>query len=145
MKALFDTNVVLDVLLDRRPFSAPATHLFAKLEMAQLGGLLGATTLTTVHYVIAKARGRETASSAVRRLLQLFEIAVVDRQVLELAAGSSFEDFEDAVLHEAGRLGGADFLVTRDPTDFSRASLPVLSPEELLATLEVADADRSGE
>ncbi|HEX9668091.1 MAG TPA: PIN domain-containing protein [Thermoanaerobaculia bacterium] len=110
MKALFDTNVVLDVLLDRRPFSAPATHLFAKLEVAQLGGL-----------------------------------AVVDRQVLELAAGSSFEDFEDAVLHEAGRLGGADLLVTRDPADFSRGSLPVLSPEELLATLEVAGTNPSDE
>jgi hypothetical protein len=32
MNILFDTNVVLDVLLDRKPFSAPASIIFSWVE-----------------------------------------------------------------------------------------------------------------
>jgi predicted nucleic acid-binding protein len=135
LKVLFDTNVVLDVLLDRKPFSAIAARLFARVEKGELSGILGATTVTTLHYLLTKSYGRDQALRRVRILLQLFEIAAVDRNVLELAAALAASDFEDAVLHEAGRLHGAEAVVTRDPEGFSEASLLVLSPEDLEAAL----------
>lgn len=145
MKVLFDTNVVLDVLLDRRPFSPVASRLFARVERETLTGVLGATTLTTVHYLVTKARGRDKALQAIRDLLALFHVAPVDRHVLESAASSPIEDFEDAVLHEAGRQIGADSVVTRDPEDFRHADLAVYSPEELEAALGTVSGDTPGE
>lgn len=57
MKILFDTNVVLDVLMDREPFSDAAAELFTTVEDGSGIGYLCATTLTTVYYLAGKALG----------------------------------------------------------------------------------------
>ncbi len=131
MKVLFDTNVVLDVLLDRQPFRDTAAQLIARVERQELDGVLGATTLTTIYYLVAKASGKETARSTVRELINLFQIAAVDRQVLSRAIESPVKDFEDAVLAEAGRAEIVDSVVTRDPEGFKDSGLRVLSPQQL--------------
>jgi hypothetical protein len=71
-----------------------------------------------------------------RDLLRLFEVAPVSRTVLDSALALGFYDFEDAVLHEAGRLAGTRAIVTRDPSGFSAATLRVYSPDVLIAALE---------
>lgn len=92
MKVLFDTNFVLDFLLDRNPFAATATRLVARVERRELEGLLGATTLTTIHYIFARALGKQAAIEAVRDLLALFSVAAVDGRTLALAADLAFPD-----------------------------------------------------
>ncbi len=139
MRILFDTNVVLDVVLKRQPFLAPAARLAGRVERKELEGVLGATTLTTIFYLVEKAMGTNVARETVRDLLALFQIAKVDQQVLESAVASPLEDFEDAVLLEAGRTVGVDVLVTRNADDFREATLLVLSPEELEASLTVLE------
>lgn len=135
MKVLFDTNVLLDVLLSREPFREVAAHLIAKVERREVVGVLGATTLTTIHYLIARASGKDPARETIKRLLDLFEIAPVDHGVLANAAGSAIGDFEDAVLHEAGLSANVDAVVTRDPGGFKGGSLRILSPQQLQASL----------
>jgi len=136
VKVLFDTNVVLDVLLAREPFVRPATLLLCMVDRGEIRGLLGATTLTTLHYLASKGIGRERAREQVRRLLDLFDVAPVDREVLHQALEVDFPDFEDAVLHEAARAVGAEAIVTRNGNDFRQATLPVYTPEELLRALQ---------
>jgi predicted nucleic acid-binding protein len=135
LKVLFDTNVVLDVLLNRQPFRNTAAQLMGRVERKELDGVLGATTLTTIYYLIAKASGRDTARSTVRELINLFQIAAVDRQVLSRAIESPAKDFEDAVLAEAGVADNVDAVVTRDPEGFKDSGVPVLSPQQLHETL----------
>jgi predicted nucleic acid-binding protein len=142
---LFDTNVLLDVLLDRRPFSLVAARLFGRVERRRLHGLIGATAVTTVHYLVTKAAGKRMARRTVRQLLSLFEVAPVDAAVLELAVKSLIDDFEDGVLHEAGRIAGAEALVTRDPRGFRAAQLRVYEPVELEAALAAAEAAPTAE
>ena len=141
MKVLFDTNVVLDALLDRDPWAEAAVVLFAKVESGELVGHLGATTLTTVYYIASRNAGVDAADTMMRDLLRLFEVAPVNRVVLEGALASGFADFEDAVLHEAGRAVGADALTTRDPEGFSKSTVRVYAPETLVAALETRGAN----
>ena len=98
--------------------------------------MLGATTLTTIYYLVAKAVGAEKARLTTQSLLGVFQIAPVDHGVLANAARSPITDFEDAVLHEAGRGWGVDALVTRDPEDFRSGNLLVLSPQQLQKDLD---------
>lgn len=133
MKVLFDTNVILDILLDREPFADNASRLMARVEHKQIQGYLCANTLTTIYYLLAKAIGKKSANQALKTLLNLFEITAVDQQVLQHALLLNFKDFEDAVLHESARLGGVDILLTRNPKDFKSASLLVQTPTELVA------------
>ncbi|MBA2512385.1 MAG: PIN domain-containing protein [Rubrobacteraceae bacterium] len=135
MNVLFDTNVVLDALLDRDPWAEAAVALFDRVESGDLVGHLGATTVTTVHYIASRNVGANAAEEMMRDLLRLFEVAPVNRAVLEGALGLGFTSFEDAVLHEAGRLVGAGALTTRDPEDFLKASLRLYAPDALVAAL----------
>lgn len=131
MKILFDTNVVLDVLLDRAPFAEDAAALFSAVEAGVINGCLCATTLTTIHYLAGKTVGAKQATQAVATLLGLFEVAPVTRAVLDDALEAGYSDFEDAVLYQAARHAGADGIVTRNQADFVKVELPLYNPAEL--------------
>lgn len=133
MTVLIDTNVVLDVLLDRQPFAVASARVFDLADEGRVQALLGATTVTTVFYLAAKARGVPTARELTRDLLSLFGVAAVDEAVLRSALGVPSPDYEDAVLHEAGVRAGAHAVVTRDAAGLSDLTLPAFSPDELLA------------
>jgi predicted nucleic acid-binding protein len=138
VRVLFDTNVILDVLLARVPHVGPATALLDRVAAKSVDGLLGATTLTTIHYLATKAVGPSAAHGHLRTLLGLFEVASVTRAVLTDALDLDFPDYEDAVLHEAARHAGAEAIVTRDPKGFAKARLKVYAPEELLRFMQAA-------
>ena len=136
MKVLFDTNVILDVLLDREPFASNASFLLSLVEQSEIVGFVCATTVTTIHYLATKALGPRPASQHIRSLLSLFVVAPVNRVVLENAIASPIEDFEDAVLHEAACHAGAQYIVTRNVADFKNAKLPVFAPNEFIGAME---------
>ncbi len=132
MKVLFDTNVILDLLLDREPFSTIAAQLLSHAEAGEMTGYVCATTLTTIHYLATKTLGSEKTREELRELLAFLEVAPVNRSVLESALQSKLTDFEDAVLCESGRQIGVDAIATRNARDFTKAGLPVHTPEEVL-------------
>ena len=132
MRVLVDTNVVLDVLLAREPFVHDAAAVFAMVERAEVEAFLCATTVTTVDYLLCRALPQADARAALRGLLRLFQIAAVNRPVLESALVSPISDFEDAVLAEAARQVEVECIVTRNTADFRQADLVALDPAELL-------------
>jgi predicted nucleic acid-binding protein len=132
MTVLFDTNVMLDVLIARDPYVQDATALFNHVEQGQIQGLITSTTVTTIYYVGRKAIGEQPIRARIRDLLHIFATAPVHESALQSALNIDFRDFEDAVLHEAARQAGADGIVTRNARDFTAATLSVYSPTELL-------------
>lgn len=140
MKVLFDTNVVLDQLLEREPHVDAAEQLLSLVDAGRLEGLICSTTATTIHYLASRAVGAQAAMNYVRTLLSIFDVACVDREMLRSALDPGFADFEDAVIHEAARQTGAAAIVTRNAKDLARSELPVFSPAELLAAVR-AESD----
>jgi predicted nucleic acid-binding protein len=135
LKAIIDTNVVLDVLLDREPFVKPAVEVFCLAEESRIEAFICATTVTTIDYLLMKSLPKSKARNAFRRLISLFEIATVNRPVIERAFESKINDFEDAVLNEAGQMAGVDFVITRNTKDFAGSTLKIFEPNEFLALL----------
>lgn len=132
---LVDTNVVLDVLLQRDPHTADSTAGLASIERGELVGLLGATSVTTIHYLATKSVGSKRAKTYIGTLLELFRVAPVTEKVLRSALELDFADYEDAVLHEAAVAANAEAIVTRNVDDFRRAQIPVHAPTALLSLL----------
>ena len=135
MKVLRDTNVILDVLLDRKPHVADSTRIFRLVEEGKVSGLLCATTLTTLDYLLTQSLGRSDSRPVLARLLRLFDIAPVTRAVIEGALRSAMTDFEDAVLVHAARQAGADAVITRNPKDVAKAACPIFDPRQFLAQM----------
>jgi predicted nucleic acid-binding protein len=140
LRVLVDTNVVLDVLLDRKPFAEAAAQVLALVEESRIEGFLCATTVTTIDYLIAQALAPAQAHAALQRLLDLFEIAPVNRPVLEQALRSDVSDFEDAVLEQSARLVSADVITTRNLKDFAKSSVTAFDPPELLSAVAAMES-----
>jgi predicted nucleic acid-binding protein len=135
VRILLDTNVILDLLLDRKPFSAAAAQVTGAVEMSDVEGFLCATTVTTIDYLLNQSLSQSEAKTALKGLLDVFEIAPVNRPVLEQALRSHITDFEDAVLEQAAHLMSVDVIVTRNGKDFKKSSLPAMDPMEFLSAL----------
>ena len=140
MKVILDTNIIIDVLLAREPFYHSAVQLFSEVLVGNVVGYLAATTITTVDYLLSKALTQAKAKVEIKKLLQIFEIAPITHGVLESALSLSFKDYEDAVIHQAGNMIGAEVIITRDRVGFSKASLSVYAPDEFLTLLRANKA-----
>jgi predicted nucleic acid-binding protein len=123
------------------PFADAASELFSKVEEGTVIGYLCGTTITTVYYLAAKAVGAPKAQEQIKKLLSLFEVAPVNRHVLESALVAEFSDFEDAVIHEAACHAGVEAIVTRNQKDFKKSGLPVYSSEEMAKILASKSSD----
>ena len=138
MRVLFDTNIVLDVFLEREPWVTEAKILWQAHDEGRITAYIVATTITDIFYIARRAAGLETAHTAVRTCLETFEICLVDRRALEQAAGLPGNDFEDNLQIACANLAEIDVIVTRDPGGFEAATIPVLTPAELVARLSLS-------
>lgn len=134
-RVLLDVNVVLDVLLDRKPFADASSAVWAAVERGQAEGCLSAHAVTTLHYLNARAVGARMAHDTTDALLSVFDVAAVDGAVLTAALALKWGDFEDAVTAAAARHAKCDAVVTRNPRDFKGSPVRVLTPNEAAAWL----------
>ena len=98
MRVLFDTDVVLDLLLDRVPFAQDAATLFELHEQGRLEAYISGISVVNVFYITRKLKGIDTARLAVEELLKTLGVCPIDRNVLADAQRLPFSDYEDAVL-----------------------------------------------
>jgi predicted nucleic acid-binding protein len=146
MRLFLDTNVVLDVLADRKPYANDAAIVLSVIESGEAEGFIAAHTATTLFYLLERDLGLRRAKSALTDLLKLVEVVAVDHDRLLHAMAMNWEDFEDAVQAACAAKAEVDYFVTRNPSDFSDSDLEIISPAELVATLvkpNVAEEDES--
>mgnify|MGYP006274087949 CR=1 FL=1 len=131
-RVLLDTNIILDFLLEREPFFTEANVLFQSILSREVQGYVTATTLTDIFYIAKKSKGAEIAKQYVSNILVIMKICPVNRRILQTAISSNLKDFEDAVQLVCATRLNLDAIITRDRQGFAGASLPILSPGELL-------------
>ncbi|MEK7407763.1 MAG: PIN domain-containing protein [Acidobacteriota bacterium] len=134
-RLLLDVNVVLDVLLDRRPHVEASGAVWAAIERGQAQGVLAAHAVTTIHYLVRREQGAARARGTIAAILQVFGVAPVDQKVVQGALQLAWHDFEDSATAAAAELAGCHALVTRDPRGFPASPVRVISPEEAAALL----------
>jgi predicted nucleic acid-binding protein len=125
-------------MLLRDPFYKPATQLMVEVENKNIDGYVGSITVTTIHYLVSKVKGVKEAKAYIENILNIFNIASVDKRILELSLHANFTDYEDAVIQEAALRSNFDGIVTRDRTNFKGAKIPIFDPEELVKILRSA-------
>ncbi len=130
---LIDTNIILDLLLERPEHVAAARQVSDKVESGEVHAMLCATTVTTIDYLARKQLGSKGAKAAVQALLSLYDIAAVTRSTLQLALDADMPDFEDAVLAYSAHQAGAQAIITRNLKDFAKSPVRAYTPTQFLA------------
>jgi predicted nucleic acid-binding protein len=135
-KHLFiDSDVILDMLVDRQPFSIYAEMLI--VEKQQRGIRLSTSTLViaNVHYILTKLVKKQAAKEGVSQLLKLIDILPFELDAIENAVSGSFSDFEDAIENHIAIKANCDAIITRNIKDYKQATIPVLTAEQFLRQL----------
>lgn len=134
-QVLFDSDVLLDVLLNRQTFVIASARALNTVATEQCLGYLSGHAVTNIYYILHRQLGRSTAHEKLTSLLQRLQVASVTDSVIRAALQSPITDFEDAVTHEAAKASDLELIVTRNVTDFAASSIPVLLPEALLEAI----------
>lgn len=135
MRILIDTNVILDIALERQPFVEQAIRLLEMAQQADLTVYVTATTITDLYYITRKANGRTIAHDFIVDLLRIVEIADVDGSIIREALHSEIDDFEDAIQESAAKKQAIQVFVTRNEADFVNSVLQVYDPGSFLKSL----------
>ena len=133
MKALLDTNILLDAIASRAPFSEAAQKIFLLAAQGHIEGYITANSMTDIYYITRKSLSDNETREALYNLLQIFNVIDVCGKDCKAALSSPVADFEDAVVSECGKKAQVDFIVTRDEDFQNSKSVPVpIDPTKFL-------------
>lgn len=135
MKILIDTNIIVDVALERHPFYSESTQVLSFVYQKRVEGFISASTVSDLYYIIRKPKGRDQTLDFIRRTLTFCQVATVDQAVISMALTANFRDFEDAIQYGTARVNQLDAIVTRDRADFPVTSPQIITPTELIQEL----------
>lgn len=133
MRIMCDTNIILDVLLDRPPFAENSCGVLALCEARKLEGFVSASVVTDIFYLVRKqTHSTELAYRAVGKLLEIVKVCGVTGDDVFAAFQKKARDFEDCLVAVCARSVKCDYIVTRNKADFAGFGVPAVTPEELL-------------
>jgi predicted nucleic acid-binding protein len=132
---LLDTNVLIDVALDRAPHADGSSALLELLERRGRMAFVSWHTLSNLYYVARPRRGGAEATAFLNRLTRFAQVAPGDTETFRFATSLDMPDLEDAMQVAAAWSCGARFIATRNPKDFRKSPIPARTPEQLLKEL----------
>jgi predicted nucleic acid-binding protein len=132
---LLDTDILIDVALDRQPYSVPAPELLDRLEGRPDRAFIAWHTVSNFYYIVAPRRGGKSTRQFILELTRFVSVAATGTDALRFAFTLPMTDFEDAMQVAAARICGAQHIVTRNFRDFARSPIPAVGPEQALAEL----------
>jgi predicted nucleic acid-binding protein len=135
VKVLLDTNIILDVALERQPYFEASEQILALAEQGQITGYISASTFSDLYYVIRKNKGRKSALDFLGKVSGFCQVATVDQAAISMALTANFKDFEDAIQYSTAVINHLDAIVTRNSQDFARATLKIMTPDILIQEL----------
>ena len=140
MKQIFlDTNVIIDFLANRNPFSIAAAQLFNLAALRQIKIYISAVSYNNIYYILRQSFSNKETLKLLDELCEMTEVADVTKAIIKNSLKSDLRDFEDAIQYNCAlSLNKIDFIVTRDTKDFKKSVLPVMNPEEALILIESA-------
>lgn len=133
MKILFDTNVYIDILANRKDFAAFAKDAFKKAVNKNYGIYITTTSVTDIMYVLRKYFGNaELQRATVGNFISTLRLARVHKKDFDFAFSGTMADFEDAVQAACAKRYHLDLIVTRNIKDFANSPVKALTPQEFI-------------
>jgi predicted nucleic acid-binding protein len=137
MKKIFiDTNILVDLIADRKPFSKYAIEIFNNAEQKKVNLFTSSHSIATTHYLLKKYLDEKNLREVLFNLFDYLTVIPIDTDILKKGLRSKHKDFEDAVqIVCASSVEKIDCIVTRNIKDFKDSEIPVLTPDELCLRL----------
>lgn len=133
MKVMIDTNIVLDVFLQREPFFHSSYEIMKQSALEKLEGFVSASAATDIFYLLRRSlKDTARAKDSMEKLLQLVGIADSLGEDVHAAVASNMTDFEDALVAAIAERCQMSYIITRNTKDYQDSPVTALTPEEFL-------------
>ncbi|MCO6358292.1 type II toxin-antitoxin system VapC family toxin [Roseivirga pacifica] len=133
-RILVDTNIVIDLLAQRKEFYDEAAKLFSLSDKKEISLTISSLTFANTNYILSKQKSTKEAREILRKLKVLVEVINLDDKIIELAlSDDQFIDFEDGLQYYSALENNVDIILTRNKKDFKNSKIPVLTAKEYLA------------
>jgi predicted nucleic acid-binding protein len=131
-KIFVDTNIIVDLIADRKPFSKFAIDLFSKAENKKIKLFTSSHSIVTTHYLLKKYIEEKDLRNILYDLTDYITIIPIEGETIKKGLRSKHKDFEDALqIICANSIEKIDCIVTRNIKDFKDCEITVLTPDEL--------------
>ena len=132
-----DTDVIIDFIIDRQPFSREAAQVFTLIDQRKVKGYTSALCYSNLYYVLSKYSSHKKVITMLNELSELVGILKVDDDIIKASLASDFSDFEDAIqYYTAQEYKRIDVIITRNIKDYKKSALPVMTPGTFMKTYE---------
>lgn len=139
MKALIDTNVIVDALTSREPWKESAEKIFLMAANCVVDVYITASTATDIYYLVRKyLHSTEQAKQVMGKLYSLMEILAVTRNECIDALVSVVNDYEDAVIERTAAKADMDYIITRNVKDYQNGMVKAILPDYFITLMEEA-------
>ena len=132
MVLLIDTNILLDVMMERQEFVKDSSMIWKLCETEGVTGYISALTITNLVYIMRKKLDPKKIADIISRLRMIFVFTDLGVPDINLASGMKWNDFENAVQSATAYRVHADYIVTRNTGDFADSRVPAFTPNEIL-------------
>ena len=133
MKIMCDTNVIIDVLLEREPFIEDSYKVLKLCEERRAEGFVSASSVTDIYYLVRKyTHNADLSYKAVGKLLEIARVCSVTNHDVLIAFQKKAKDFEDCLIATCARSIHCDYIVTRNKRDFEGLGIPAFTPAGIL-------------
>ena len=132
---LLDTDILIDVALDRRPHSEPSCQLLERIERSIETASIAWHTISNLYYIVRPAHGDIMTREFIHDLTEFVQVVATDTESIRYAIQLPMTDFEDAMQVAAARACNARYIVTRNIKDYERSPVTAVTPHESLQRL----------
>lgn len=130
-KVFLDTNIIVDLIADRKPFSKYAIEIFNAAETKKIQLFASSHSIATIFYILKKFHEEKTLKAILLSLFDYLTIVPVDASILMQGLRSRHKDMEDAMqIYCAMTVNQISYIVTRNIKDFKSSEVKVLTPDE---------------
>ena len=137
MKIMIDTNVILDVLLEREAFVDESYKVLSMCEEHRVDGFVSASAVTDIYYIVRKyTHSTEIAYNAIGKLLEIVKVCNVTNNDILTAFQIRAKDFEDCIVSVCAKSNSCDYIITRNIKDFKSFDIETLAPIEFISMVE---------
>jgi predicted nucleic acid-binding protein len=138
-RLLIDTNIVIDLLANRKEFYTEAATLFSLADKNILTLTVSSLTFANTNYILSKLKSEKEARIILRKFKVLVETLSLDDKITELAlSDDKFPDFEDGLQYYSAIENRIDIIISKNKKDFKNSKIPVMTAKEYMAKIKTS-------
>lgn len=136
MRVLIDTNVILDILEKREPFYGASSDVLSLCASNKINGFIAFHSVSNIFYILRKRYSAEDRRHLLLGILKFLRVANVNHENVQHALErDDFSDFEDCLQDECAAWNHAEYIITRNTSDFFASSIPAITPADFLTMM----------